>query len=99
MSGSTRARWVDPTNGAYVTDPSGIGYVLSNTGTHTFTVPAISSDNVVTGYGSYTKIGTAQVKLTMCAKQTGTAFSVGTEALHLLAAGSPEHRAQIVLAQ
>ena len=39
MSGITRARWYDPTNGIYVSDPSGVGYVLSNTGTHDFTSP------------------------------------------------------------
>jgi hypothetical protein len=39
MSGNTRARWFDPTNGTYVSDPSGIGYVLSNIGTHAFTTP------------------------------------------------------------
>ncbi len=50
-------------------------------GTHNFTVPAIPGDNVVTGWGSYTKIGTARVKVTMCAKQTGSAFSVGAIAL------------------
>ncbi len=50
-------------------------------GTHDFTVPAIPGDNVVTGWGSYTLIGTARVKVTMCAKQTGSAFSVGAIAL------------------
>jgi len=44
-------------------------------------VPAIPGENVVSGYGSYTKIGTARVKVTMCAKQTGSAFSVGAIAL------------------
>jgi hypothetical protein len=50
-------------------------------GTHNFTVPAIPGEDVVTGWGSYTKIGTARVKVTMCAKQTGSAFSVGAIAL------------------
>jgi hypothetical protein len=50
-------------------------------GTHDFTVPAIPGEDVVTGWGSYTKIGTARVKVTMCAKQTGSAFSVGAIAL------------------
>jgi hypothetical protein len=39
MSGNTRACWYDPTNGIYVSDPSGAGYALSNAGTHVFTTP------------------------------------------------------------
>jgi hypothetical protein len=42
-------------------------------------VPTISGDNIVTGYGSYAKTG-ARVKVTICAKQTGSAFSVGAVA-------------------
>jgi hypothetical protein len=45
-----------------------------------FTVPAISGDNIVSASGSYEKIGTARVKVSVCAKQTGTAFSVGAVA-------------------
>ena len=53
----------------------------ASSGAGSFTVPAISGDNVVTAYGSYTKIGTARVKVTMCAKQTGAAFSAGAVAV------------------
>lgn len=60
----------------------------SSSGTHDFTVPSISGDNVVSAYGSYEKIGTARVKVTMCAKQTGKAFSVGAIALVYSASGS-----------
>jgi hypothetical protein len=39
MSGPTRARWYDPSNGTYIADSSGTGYVLANSGTHAFAVP------------------------------------------------------------
>jgi hypothetical protein len=39
MSGSTRARWYDPSTGTYLPDSSGTGYVLANSGTHAFTTP------------------------------------------------------------
>jgi hypothetical protein len=61
--------------------PSPTSSATTASGTHDFTVPAIPGENVVTGWGSYTKIGTARVKVTMCAKQTGSAFSVGAIAL------------------
>jgi hypothetical protein len=54
-------------------------------------VPSISGDNVVSAYGSYEKIGTARVKVTMCAKQTGKAFSVGAIALVYSASGSSKN--------
>ena len=65
--------------------------------THNFTVPAIPGDNVVTAYGSYAKIGTARVKVTMCAKQTGTAFSVGAIALVYSASGSSQNIGATIL--
>ena len=69
----------------------------TSSGTHNFTVPAISGDNVVTAWGSYTKIGTARVKVTMCAKQTGTAFSVGALALVYDASGASKNIGAVVL--
>ena len=66
-------------------------------GTHNFTVPPIPGDNVVEGYGSYEKIGTARVKVTMCAKQTGAAFSVGDEALAYTASGSSQNLGATIL--
>jgi hypothetical protein len=69
----------------------------TSSGTHNFTVPAIPGDNVVTAYGSYTKIGTARVKVTMCAKQTGTAFSVGAIALVYSASGSSQNIGATIL--
>jgi len=69
----------------------------TSSGTHDFTVPAISGDNVVTAYGSYSKIGTARVKVTMCAKQTGKAFSVGAIALVYSASGSSQNIGATIL--
>jgi hypothetical protein len=66
-------------------------------GTHDFTVPAIPGENVVSGYGSYTKIGTARVKVTMCAKQTGSAFSVGAIALAYDASGADQNIGATIL--
>jgi hypothetical protein len=71
--------------------------VNTSSGTDNFTVPAIPGDNVVTGWGSYTKIGTARVKVTMCAKQTGTAFSVGAVALAYSASGASHNLGATIL--
>jgi hypothetical protein len=60
-------------------------------------VPAIPGENVVSGYGSYTKIGTARVKVTMCAKQTGSAFSVGAIALAYDASGADQNIGATIL--
>ncbi len=69
----------------------------TSSGTHNFTVPSIPGDNVVSAYGSYEKIGTARVKVTMCAKQTGTAFSVGAIALVYSASGSSQNIGATIL--
>ncbi|MGH3186479.1 MAG: hypothetical protein ACRDPY_39980 [Streptosporangiaceae bacterium] len=69
----------------------------TSSGTHNFTVPAIPGDNVVTAYGSYEKIGTARVKVTMCAKQTGSAFSVGAIALVYDASGADKNIGATIL--
>ena len=69
----------------------------AGSGTHSFTVPAIPGDNVVTAWGSYTKIGTARVKVDMCAKQTGTAFSVGAIALVYDASGASQNIGATIL--
>jgi hypothetical protein len=69
----------------------------TSSGTHNFTVPAIPGDNVVAAWGSYTKVGTARVKVTMCAKQTGTAPSVGAIALVYKASGASKNIGAVVL--
>jgi hypothetical protein len=69
----------------------------TSSGTHNFTVPAIPGDNVVSASGSYTKIGTARVKVTMCAKQTGAAFSVGAIALVYAASGADQNIGATIL--
>ena len=60
-------------------------------------MPSIPGDNVVSAYGSYEKIGTARVKVTMCAKQTGTAFSVGAIALAYDASGASQNIGATIL--
>ena len=69
----------------------------TSSGTHNFTVPAIPGDNVVTAWGSYTKLGTARVKVVMCAKQTGAAFSVGAIALVYDASGASQNIGATIL--
>jgi hypothetical protein len=54
-------------------------------------VPAIPGEDVVSAHGSYTKIGTGRVKVTICAKQTGAAFSTGAEALLYSASGASQN--------
>jgi hypothetical protein len=61
-------------------------------------VPSIPGDNVVSAYGSYSKIGTARVKVIMCAKQTGNAFAVGAIALVYNASGSSKNLGATILA-
>jgi hypothetical protein len=56
-----------------------------------FTVPAISGDNIVSASGSYQKIGTARVKVSVCAHQTGAAFSVGAVAYAYNSSGGAEN--------
>jgi hypothetical protein len=66
-------------------------------GTRDFTVPEISGDNIVTGHGSYTKNGTVSVKVTICAQQTGSAFSVGTEAIAYNSSGGSQNLGAVIL--
>lgn len=63
----------------------------SASGAHSFTIPAIPGENVVSAWGSYEKIGTARVKVDVCAKQTGAAFAVGAIALVYSASGSTQN--------
>ena len=56
-----------------------------------FTVPAISGDNIVSATGTYEKIGTARVKVSVCAHQTGAAFSVGAVAYAYNSSGAAQN--------
>jgi hypothetical protein len=87
----------DPSVSATASAHSTSSPANTSSGTHDFTVPAIPGDNVVSAYGSYTKIGTARVKVTMCAKQTGTAFSVGAVALVYSASGGSQNIGATIL--
>lgn len=60
-------------------------------------MPAIPGDNIVTGYGSYTKNGTISVKVTICAKQTAPAFSVGAQAIAYNSSGGSTNLGAVIL--
>ena len=60
-------------------------------------MPAIPGDNVVSAWGTYTKTGTTVVKVTMCAKQTGTASAVGALALVYNSSGASKNIGAVVL--
>jgi len=79
-----------PTSSSTATSPT-------NTGSGNFTVPAIPGNNVVTAWGSYKKLGTTRVQVTICAKQTGTAFSVGAIALLYSASGASRNLGATIL--
>lgn len=67
--------------------------------THTFTVPTIKNHNVVKAWGSYTRVNSARVVVTVCAKQTGPAFAVGAIAVVSKANGASKNIAAVVLEQ
>lgn len=79
-----------------VAAPTGTATQASS-GTVSFTVPAIPGDNVVTAHGSYTKLGSSRVKVTVCATQTGTAYAVGALALAYNSSGASKNVGATVL--
>jgi len=68
-----------------------------SSGSGSFTVPDVSSDNIVSGYGSYVKTG-ERVKVSVCAKQTGSAFSVGAVAYAYNSSGASKDIGAVDLA-
>ena len=60
-------------------------------------MPGIAGDNIVTGHGSYTRVGTESVKVSICAQQTGAAFSVGTEAIAYNSSGGSQNLGAVIL--
>lgn len=60
-------------------------------------MPAISGDNIVRAYGSYAKLGSERVKVTVCAVQTGTAYAVGAIAYAYNSAGASKNVGAVVL--
>jgi hypothetical protein len=77
--------------------PAKVPSSSTGSGTHYFTVPGIAGDNIVTGHGSYTRVGTGSVKVSICAQQTGAAFSVGTEAIAYNSSGGSQNLGAVVL--
>jgi hypothetical protein len=66
-------------------------------GDHTFNIPPVSGSSLVCGWGAYSKIGSSRVKLTICAKQMGAAFSVGTQGLVYSSSGSSKDLGAVIL--
>ena len=60
-------------------------------------MPGIAGDNIVTGHGTYAKVGTGSVKVSICAQQTGAAFSVGTEAIAYNSGGGSQNLGAVIL--
>jgi len=77
--------------------PSTSATAEGSAGSVSFTVPSVPGDNVVSAYGSYNKINTAKVTVTVCAKQTGSAFSVGAIALAYNTSGASKNVGAVVL--
>jgi hypothetical protein len=67
----------------------------TGSGSHSFTVPSLSG--VVTAHGSYTKLGTSRVKVTICATQTGSAYAVGALALAYNSSGASKNVGAVIL--
>lgn len=67
----------------------------TGSGSHSFTVPSISG--VVSAYGSYTKLGSERVKVTICATQTGSAYAVGALALAYNSSGASKNIGAVIL--
>lgn len=68
-----------------------------SSGSGSFTVPGIPGENVLSAYGSYTKINSARVKVTICVKQLAKAFAVGAEAVVYNSSGASQNVGAIVL--
>ena len=60
-------------------------------------MPASPGDNIVSASGSYAKIGTARVKVTVCARQTGGTAQVGAVAVAYNSSGASKNIGAVVL--
>ena len=81
------------TKSAHATSSASAGSSKSGS----FTVPAIPGDNIVSGYGSYTRPSSVSVKVTICVKQTGKAYAVGAEAVAYNSSGASKNIGAIVI--
>jgi hypothetical protein len=79
--------------------PASASTTAAHATTHKFTVPTIKHHNVVTAWGSYTRVSPARVVINICAKQTGRAFAVGAIAVASKANGASKNIAAVVLEQ
>ena len=65
--------------------------------THKFTVPTIQHHNVVTAWGTFTRVNAARVVVTVCVRQTGSAPSVGAVAVVSKANGSTKNIGAVII--
>ena len=96
-SGGSAAASATATTSSPASPPPRPTSTKSAGGTVSFTFPAIPGDNVVSASGSYTKIGTSRVKVSVCAKQTGAAFAVGAVAYAYNSSGASKNVGAVVL--
>jgi hypothetical protein len=64
---------------------------------HKFTAPTIKTHNVVSGWGTYTRVNSARVVVKVCVRQTGSAFAVGAVAVASKANGSSKKIAAVII--
>jgi hypothetical protein len=77
--------------------PASASTSAAHSSTHNFTVPTIKKHNLVTAWGSYTKINSERVRVRICARQTGSAFAVGAEAVAYKSNGSNRNIAAVII--
>lgn len=85
-----------PSSGPSGNGGSGGGTAGSVSGNN-FTVPSVPGDNVVRAYGSFDKLSSERVKVTICAVQTGAAYAVGALALVYNTSGGSKNIGAVVL--
>jgi hypothetical protein len=59
--------------------PASASTAAAHSSTHNFTVPSATS--AVKAWGSYIVINSERIKVTVCARQVGSAYAVGAEAI------------------
>jgi hypothetical protein len=93
---TVKAHATSPARSTTSARPTSSPTQASSSGSANFTVPSIPGDNIVTAYGSYAKTG-ARVKVTVCVKQTGKAFSVGAVAYAYNSSGASKNIGAVAL--
>lgn len=79
--------------------PASASTSAAHAATHKFTMPTIKHHNVVQGWGTFTKINSERVVVTVCVKQTGSAFAVGAVAVVSKPNGSTKNIGAVIIGQ